>query len=887
MTIIAYDKFTLPNGLDVILHEDHSLPMVAVNVWYHVGSKDEQAGKTGFAHLFEHVMFEGSKHHDRSYFEPLQKVGASLNGSTTADRTNYWETVPSNYLELALWLESDRMGYLLDALDQKRFDVQRDVVKNERRQSYENRPYGMAHLLLQSAVFPSPHPYSWPVIGSMEDLDAAELEDVRAFFRKYYAPSNASLAIAGDFDPGEARRLVERYFGGLPPGPPISRLGRMVSDLRGTVSLSMRDRVQLARLYLVWPTGPIFGPDEAALTMLSDVLGDGRSSRLYDSLVYEKQIARDVGVYNHAQEIAGEFHLQVTLNEGHTPEEAEEALRAHVERIIEEPPSEEELQRAKNRIRSAHVRQLERVGGFGGRADQLNYYNTLAGDPGVINTDLDSYDAVTPEQVRRAAEATLTADHVRLVVTPERPLRASAESLDRTAMPSASAPARFTPPRPRRLRLSNGIGVRFAPKPGVPMVSVRAVVRAGATMDPPDMPGLSSFAASMLPEGTADRSSQQISRQVEFLGAHLGVDVAREHAVVSTTALTSHWEAALDIFADSLRNAAFPEFDLKRMRERRLTDLRRVADSPASIAARASRGLVYGPRSAYGHPVSGTEDVIRQAARDELIAHYKALYGPANTTLVVAGGLDEADVVEKLEAAFGDWGGDAAAPAAPPDDGDRPRRRDRHLHRRQARRAAVRHPRGAPGHPAQPPRLSRAQRAQLPVRRAVLGPPQHQPPPGEGLQLRLHLVHKLVRRPLDAARRRRRADGRDRRRGVRDSQGVPRDTLHPSGDRGGVKRRPGRYTARAARPVRDGVADCAAAYADGGARPSRRLLRYLPGRAGRAHAGRRAPRGRRAPGRQPADGARSRRPRGRRAGPAGAGLPRPPRRLRGPPPVRR
>ena len=240
MTIIAYDKFTLPNGLDVILHEDHSLPVVAVNVWYHVGSKDEQAGKTGFAHLFEHVMFEGSKHHDRSYFEPLQKVGASLNGSTSADRTNYWETVPSNYLELALWLESDRMGYLLDALDQKRFDVQRDVVKNERRQSYENRPYGMAHLLIQSAVFPSPHPYSWPVIGSMEDLDAAELEDVRAFFRKYYAPSNASLAIAGDFDPGEARRLIERYFGGLPPGPPISRLGRMESDLRGMVSLSMR-----------------------------------------------------------------------------------------------------------------------------------------------------------------------------------------------------------------------------------------------------------------------------------------------------------------------------------------------------------------------------------------------------------------------------------------------------------------------------------------------------------------------------------------------------------------------------------------------------------------------------------------------------------------------
>ena len=671
MTTISYDKFTLPNGLDVILHEDHALPMTAVNVWYHVGSKDEQAGKTGFAHLFEHVMFEGSKHHDRSYFEPLQKVGANLNGSTTSDRTNYWETVPSNYLELALWLESDRMGYLLDALDQKRFDVQRDVVKNERRQSYENRPYGMAHLLLQSAVFPSPHPYSWPVIGSMEDLDAASLDDVRDFFRKYYAPSNASLAIAGDFDPDDARRLVERYFGGLPPGPPISRIGRMDSDLPGAVSLDMRDRVQLARLYLVWPTGPIFGPDEAAVTMLAGVLGDGRSSRLYDSLVYRKQIARDVGVYNHAQEIAGEFHLQVTLNEGHSPEQAEEALRAHVERIIQEPPTEEELQRAKNRIRSAHVRQLERLGGFGGRADQLNYYNTLAGDPGAINTDLDRYDAVTPEQVRRAAEATLNGAHVRLVVTPERSLRASEESLDRTAMPSAAAPARFTPPTPRSLCLSNGIPVRFVRKPGVPMVAVRAVVRAGAIMDPPDSPGLSNFAASMLPEGTANRTSQQIAAQMEFLGAHLGVDVAREHAVVSTASLTSHWEEALDILADSLRNAAFPEFDLKRMRERHLTDLRRVADNPAGIAARASRGLVYGPRSAYGHPVSGTEDVIRGASRDDLMAHYAALYSPANTTLIAVGDLDESDALEKLEEAFGDWQGDGAS-SAPRDEADPP-----------------------------------------------------------------------------------------------------------------------------------------------------------------------------------------------------------------------
>ena len=319
MVSISYDKFTLPNGLDVILHEDHSLPVTAVNVWYHVGSKNEEPGRTGFAHLFEHVMFEGSKHHKSSFFDPLQKVGANLNGSTTPDRTNYWENVPSNYLELALWLESDRMGFLLDALDQKAFDIQRDVVKNERRQSYENRPYGMAYLTLQPTVFPPPHPYNWPTIGSQEDLDAADLEDIKNFFRKFYAPSNASIAVAGDIDPDNTRRLIERYFDDLPPGPPINRVRRMDSELNGSVSLLLRDRVQLSRLYLVWPTGPAFDEQEPALEILSAILGDGKSSRLYRSLVYDRQIARDVSVYHYGQEIAGEFFIQVTANAGTEP----------------------------------------------------------------------------------------------------------------------------------------------------------------------------------------------------------------------------------------------------------------------------------------------------------------------------------------------------------------------------------------------------------------------------------------------------------------------------------------------------------------------------------------------------------------------------------------
>ena len=290
MLSIDFEKYTLTNGLQVILHQDQALPITAVNLWYHVGSKDEDPGRTGFAHLFEHIMFEGSKNHNTDFFEPLEKVGANINGSTTHDRTNYWTNVPANHLEMVLWLESDRMGFLLEALDQNRLDLQRDVVKNERRQSYENRPYGKSHLALESAVFPSPHPYSWPIIGSQEDLTAAELDDVKAFFNKYYSPNNASLTIAGDIDLEDTIEQIERYFGSLPPGPTVDRVKQMDSPLVGESRLDMRDKVQLPRLSLVWPTGPMFGPDEAALDLMASILGDGKTSRLYRELVYERQI---------------------------------------------------------------------------------------------------------------------------------------------------------------------------------------------------------------------------------------------------------------------------------------------------------------------------------------------------------------------------------------------------------------------------------------------------------------------------------------------------------------------------------------------------------------------------------------------------------------------
>ena len=463
MSAITFEKHTLSNGLDLILHEDKSLPMVAVNVWYHVGSKNEEPGKTGFAHLFEHVMFEGSKHNSEGHFEPLQKVGANLNGSTSTDRTNYWENVPSNYLELALWLEADRMGFLLEALDQQRFDVQRDVVKNERRQSYENRPYGLSQMLIQPAVFPLPHPYNWMTIGSQEDLDAASLDDVKAFFSRFYSPSNASLAIAGDIDPSQVTDLVEKYFGSLPPAPEVQRIGRMDSDLRGRVHLSTTDRVQLPRLYMVWPSVPVFDEEEPALDALGVILGDGKSSRLHRSLVYEKQIARDVAVHNYGQEIAGEFIIQVTAAPGHSLEEIEAELEREVDHLRSRPPSEEEVQRARNRIESHHVAQMERVGGFGGRADMLNLFNTYLGNPEAINRDLDRYMTIEPADVQKAA-GMLGDNVVRLSVLPQSGYAASKSSVDRSTIPAAGARPSFAPPVPVRSRLANGVDVLVASK---------------------------------------------------------------------------------------------------------------------------------------------------------------------------------------------------------------------------------------------------------------------------------------------------------------------------------------------------------------------------------------------------------------------------------------
>ncbi len=419
---LPYSQFALPNGLTVILHEDHSVPVVTVNVWYHVGSGSEKPGRTGFAHLFEHLMFMGSGHvPPGSFDEWLETAGGQNNGSTEYDRTNYYINVPSNALELALFLESDRMGYLLDSMTPKTVDAQRDVVKNERRQSVENQPYGLAEAVtLGEMLYPEGHPYHWPIIGYMPDLTAASYDDVVAFFKSYYAPSNASLVIAGDIDPVATRRMVERWFGDVKAAaapPPMTSPG---VRLDGVQKKTITDRVQLPRLYLAWLTPSHFSPGDAALDVVADVLAGGKNSRLYKRLVYDMQIAQAVSAYQGSQALSSHFQIEVTPRPGHTLDEILAVIDEEIARLQAEPPTDHEVQRAINQIESSFFNRMERVGGFGGKADQLNAYYTAAGNPDWFNEDLSRYRALSASDIRAAATAFLPAGRrVELTVVPE------------------------------------------------------------------------------------------------------------------------------------------------------------------------------------------------------------------------------------------------------------------------------------------------------------------------------------------------------------------------------------------------------------------------------------------------------------------------------------
>ncbi len=410
---IPFSRHTLANGLDVLLHEDHACPIVAVNIWYHVGSKNERPGHTGFAHLFEHLMFEGSQHHDNGYFPPLQGAGALLNGSTNADRTNYWEVVPVEALELALWMESDRMGFLLPALTDAKFENQRDVVLNERRQNYENRPYGLAPMAMLSALFPPDHPYHWTTIGEVADLNAVKLDEVHAFFRAYYHPGNASLALAGDIDGDRALDLVRAYFEDLPTGPPVQPVRPADLTLPGETRWLLEDRVELPRLYMAWLSPAMFAADDAELDLAADLLANGKTSRLYRRLVFESRVATDVSAAQNSREVAGFVQVAATAAPGHTLTEIERVIADEVRRLSEDGPTADEIERGRIQAEAQFMFRLQTVGGFGGKSDQLNAYNTFVGDPAFFAQDLARYRDVTAGSLQGAVRRHL--DHDRRV----------------------------------------------------------------------------------------------------------------------------------------------------------------------------------------------------------------------------------------------------------------------------------------------------------------------------------------------------------------------------------------------------------------------------------------------------------------------------------------
>ena len=415
---IQFEKYKLPNGLEVILHEDHSTPIVAVDTWYHVGSGDEQVGRTGFAHLFEHIMFMGSQHVPVGAFDQmLESAGANNNGSTTEDRTNYYETLPSNALPLALWLDADRMGFLLPTMDLPKVDLQRDVVKNERRQRVDNVPYGRADETILAALYPKTHPYSWPVIGSMADLSAASLADVQNFFKTYYAPNNATLTIAGDFDPASVKKLVEQYFGSIPRGPEVKRRVTVpaVTIPRDTF-LVLEDKVQLPRLFYTWHTVKGFSPDDAALDLLAQVVANDKNSRLYKKLVYEAQTAQNVSAFQDGSRLDGKFQIDVTPKPGQKVADIDRVVQAEIANVIANGISERELQRARNVYKASF---LNRLASVLGKAEVLNSYNYFIGNPDYVQQDAARYDRVTAADVQRVARTYLGRHKIVLTVVPE------------------------------------------------------------------------------------------------------------------------------------------------------------------------------------------------------------------------------------------------------------------------------------------------------------------------------------------------------------------------------------------------------------------------------------------------------------------------------------
>jgi len=665
---IAFEKYTLPNGLQVILHVDHKLPMVHVNSWYHVGSKNERVGRTGFAHLFEHMMFEGSKDANSKYFGFIEKAGANLfeggvNGTTSQDRTNYFESVPSGSLEYVLWLESDRLATLTDVLTKEKLDNERDIVKNERRQGLENQPYGRWFMLVTQNLFPDGHPYAHDVIGSHEDLTAASVDDVKDFFKTYYTANNLSLAITGDFDPAEAKRLVAKYYGPIPPGPALDRPERWVPVLDAEKIVEVKDHVPQERTYFAWPSPAFFDSGDAELELASLVLTDGLSSRLNKSLVYDKQLCSDVVSFQGSMEMAGLFVIWATARPGVPLSQVEQTVTEEIARLAKDGPTSAELERAKAKWEFQYVTGLERIGGFGGKADLLNTYNTFLGDPDKFAADVGRHRNATPEGVRAAVAQWLDTRHRVLVrFHPETSKLEANASVDRSQSPALGADRPFQAPEVESARLDNGMQVLVVERRDLPKVAVTLATRAGSVDDPAGKEGLASLDVEAMKRGTSSKKALEIDDALGDLGTSLEGAANLEYSTLTVEVLARNLAPALAVVADVARHPSFPQEEVDREKKKRLDSLTQAENSPGATAQRLSTMLAFGRNHPYGHPPTGFPPSVKAMTREDLERFHETYWKAGGSALIFVGDISLADATALARQDFGTWSG--AAPRA-------------------------------------------------------------------------------------------------------------------------------------------------------------------------------------------------------------------------------
>jgi len=659
---IQYKKFVLDNGLTLLVHEDKSVPVVGVNMWYHVGSRNEKRGKTGFAHLFEHFFFNGSENYPRGFREAMDDLGANnRNGTTNTDRTNFFEDVPVSALERTLYLEADRMGFLANYISKEMLERERGVVQNEKRQG-ENQPYGRVFSEISGKIYPFSHPYSWSVIGTMEDLNAASLDDIKEWYRTYYGPNNAVISLAGDITPERALELVTKYFGGIAPGPPLSRTEKWIPAFERNIRDEMEDRAPQARIYRIYHAPAWKDAELQNLSLFADVLAGSKSSRLERRLVYEKNLATSVGAGVNDNELGSTFNVTVTVKPGVNPADAEREMDAVVSELLEKGPTAEELKRAQNRNLADFLRGIERLGGFGGRSDVLAESMTYGDSPDFYLNRLEAMATAKPADVKATAGKWLRANHYTMLVKPFDKLSAGKTTVDRKILPPLGAAPEIKFPEVQRAKLKNGLNVMLLERHSAPIVNVALAVDAGYASDTVAKSGASTLALDLMDEGTKTRSAFQISDELDALGARLNTGSSLDMSFVRLQATSENLRPSLGIMADVVLNPAFPADQFAIQKQRRLAQIGQEKANPNALVQRVLPGIIYGANHAYGKPASGYEKSVETITREDLIKWQADWFKPNNSTIVVTGDTTLKEILPALEETFGSWK-TGAAPA--------------------------------------------------------------------------------------------------------------------------------------------------------------------------------------------------------------------------------